>query len=68
MNEVHARITLQKDNYEPAVENVRSEPFSHWEEVEKFWMNQMEGQELEQQSLELVDPLQVDGISPEELL
>ncbi|EMS62086.1 hypothetical protein TRIUR3_19145 [Triticum urartu] len=56
-------------NYHPAAENAQSEPFSDldWEEVEKFWTNQMEGQQ-EQQGLELVDLLQVDGISPEELL
>uniref|UniRef100_R7VZG1 Two-component response regulator ARR1 n=1 Tax=Aegilops tauschii TaxID=37682 RepID=R7VZG1_AEGTA len=56
-------------NYHPAVENAQSKPFSDldWEEMEKFWANQMEGQQ-EQQGLDLVDLLQVDGISPEELL
>ncbi|XP_037468709.1 uncharacterized protein LOC119340914 [Triticum dicoccoides] len=62
-------VDLAGSNYHPAAENAQSEPFSDldWEEVEKFWMNQMEGQQ-EQQGLELVDLLQVDGISPEELL
>ncbi|XP_037465469.1 uncharacterized protein LOC119337433 [Triticum dicoccoides] len=65
MNEVHAAVTLQKDNYQPAAENVQS---SDWEEVEKFWMNQMGGQGQEQQVLEPMDLLQIDGIDPEELL
>ncbi|KAI4970956.1 uncharacterized protein LOC123411418 [Hordeum vulgare subsp. vulgare] len=58
------------DNYHPIAENAQSEPFSDWAwaEVQKFWTNQMEGQGQEQQGLELVDLLQVDGISPEELL
>uniref|UniRef100_M8AZM8 Uncharacterized protein n=1 Tax=Aegilops tauschii TaxID=37682 RepID=M8AZM8_AEGTA len=68
MNEVHAAVTLQKDNYQPAAENVQSEPFSDWEEVEKFRMNQMGGQGQEQQVLEPMDLLQIDGIDPEELL
>ena len=58
------------DNYHPAAENAQSEPFSDWdwEEVEKFLTNQMEGPGQEEQGIELVDLLQVDGISPEELL
>ncbi|XBI40136.1 hypothetical protein VPH35_124780 [Triticum aestivum] len=68
MNEVHAAVTLQEDNYQPAAENVQSEPFSDWEEVEKFWMNQMGGQGQEEQVLEPMDLLQIDGIDPEELL
>ncbi|VAI90898.1 unnamed protein product [Triticum turgidum subsp. durum] len=58
------------DSYHPAAENAQSEPFNDWdwEEVEKFLTNQIEGQGQEQQGLELVDLLQLDGISPEELL
>ncbi|KAF7097366.1 hypothetical protein CFC21_099190 [Triticum aestivum] len=52
------------DNYHPTAENAQSEPFSDWdwEEVEKFLTNQMEGPGQEQQGIELVDLLQVDGI------
>ena len=58
------------DSYHPAAENAQSKPFNdwEWEEVEKFLTNQIEGQGQAQQGLELVDLLQVDGISPEELL
>ncbi|VAI78822.1 unnamed protein product [Triticum turgidum subsp. durum] len=58
------------DNYHPSAENAQSEPFSDsdWDELEKFWMNQMEGQGQEQQGLVPLDLLLVDGIAPDELL